>query len=99
LAKVQIHAQNCFVIIAKKYCRGINKFTWWIQQKICFQVYHFSSCLCWPGVLYTDPIVWLDVARLPPRYVYKYIKIKIAESYINNLTTWLQNYSAVEIAK
>jgi len=27
----------------------INKFTWWIQQKICLQVFHFIGQLCQPG--------------------------------------------------
>jgi hypothetical protein len=50
--------------------------------KICFQVYHFSSQLCQPGCVYKDPTVWIDGARLPPKYICKYIKIKYAELHI-----------------
>jgi hypothetical protein len=36
-------------------------------------------------VLNRDPTVWLDRARLPQRYICKYIKIKIPEFHMNNL--------------
>ncbi len=32
-----------------------------------------------------DPNFWLDGARPPPKYICKYIKIKIAESYVNDI--------------
>jgi hypothetical protein len=37
------------------------------------------------GFLSTDPAVWVEGARPPPRCITKYLEIKIAESYINDL--------------
>ncbi len=45
----------------------------------------FPVGLVGQGVLNTDPTVWLDEARPPPRYALKYMKIKMAESYISGI--------------
>ncbi len=37
------------------------------------------------GVLNKDPTSWLDGARPPPRYISKYIWIKIATLYISDI--------------
>ena len=76
----KLFADNCQIVLS-----GIRQFPWWIQKKIHFQVYHFYDWLCQPGVLSKYPTVWLDGFRLHPRYIFKNIKIKIAESYINNI--------------
>jgi hypothetical protein len=54
-------------------------------KKTHFQDYHFSHRLCWPGVLNKDPTVCPDEARPHPKYICKYLKIKIDDSYINNI--------------
>ncbi len=32
---------------------------------------HFPGRLCQPGGICKDPTVWLDVARPPPKYIFK----------------------------
>ncbi len=79
-ANLQFPMQNYLVIIPKKYCSGNQQIYMAELAKNMFQA-SFSR----QRVLIKDPTVWLDGARPPQRYIYKYMKIKIAESYINDI--------------
>ncbi len=58
----------------------------WIEQKNMFpSMSFFQPDLPAKGVLNNGPTVWLDEARPLTRYVFKHIKIKITESYINDI--------------
>jgi hypothetical protein len=39
--------------------------------------YHFSGLICCPGSLNKDPTIWLDGARIPQKYICKYLKISL----------------------
>ncbi len=76
----KLFGDNCQIVMS-----GIGQFTWWIWQKIHFQVYYFSCRLCWTRGVQYGSYVSLDEARPPQRYVFKYIKIKMAESYFSGI--------------
>ncbi len=74
------------MIIAKLYCHESALLRGALSEKKHFSKYIiFMASFAGQGVLNKDPTVCPHGARPPPRYVSKYIEIKIAESYINDL--------------
>jgi hypothetical protein len=56
----------------------ISKFARQIQLKeMCLQEYHFLARFAGQMVFNKDPTFWLDGAKPPPKYVCKYIKLRL----------------------